>query len=476
MIPISAHHKRRDVLKGLSLGAGSLLLAPLMSRLMAADNPNKTITAPRFLFVLEGSGCHPNQIAPLGIPHKKRTERKQFERFALGNDVSLPPALEPLTAHKNKINIIQGLSGKVAGGGHSGNQGVLGSYNAFTGRRIAGPTIDCALGQLFPGILPSITLGISATNDAIGFNCSAIAANKPQATLFRPDQAYTRLFGSVAKDQSSTLFKARSTLLDFMSNDVKNAQKALGQAGREQLDAYLESFEDLAQIDHRMAANSAQLKSALPTINEKYSSESRTHRLEAHFQLASAAMISGLTNSITIASGVGFNHFDIVFDDIDFGGKKSNGGFKVGGKHGIGHEVGFPEKPNLTSDGYGVQIAIRRFHMQQIADFLDRLAKIPEGSGTMADNTVVLYLSDAAETHHSRMVEWPMVMIGDLKGKIKSGQLLSYPDYVANGHFTTARLFSSLLYAAGKKQDVFGEMNLDLDKAMQIGPLSSVLA
>ncbi len=92
-----------------------------------------------------------------------------------------------------------------------------------------------------------------------------------------------------------------------------------------------------------------------------------------------------------------------------------------------------------------MQIAIRRFHMQQIADFLDRLAKIPEGTGTMADNTVVVYLSDAAETHHSRMLEWPLVMIGNLNGKLKSGQLLSYPDYGGTGHCTTARLFSSLL-------------------------------
>ncbi len=34
----------------------------------------------------------------------------------------------------------------------------------------------------------------------------------------------------------------------------------------------------------------------------------------------------------------------------------------------------------------------------------------------MMDNTVILYLSDSAENHHSSCFDWPMVMIGNRAG------------------------------------------------------------
>ena len=39
------------------------------------------------------------------------------------------------------------------------------------------------------------------------------------------------------------------------------------------------------------------------------------------------------------------------------------------------------------------------------------LEAVPEGNGTMLDHTTVVYLSDAAEGHHSRCWEWPFVVI-----------------------------------------------------------------
>ena len=51
-----------------------------------------------------------------------------------------------------------------------------------------------------------------------------------------------------------------------------------------------------------------------------------------------------------------------------------------------------------------------------------KLESIPEGNGTMPDNTVIVYLSDGAEGHHSRTWEWPFVMLGNAGGKLKAGR------------------------------------------------------
>ena len=72
---------------------------------------------------------------------------------------------------------------------------------------------------------------------------------------------------------------------------------------------------------------------------------------------------------------------------------------------------------------------IRRFHFDLIARLAKKLESVPEGDGTMLDNTVIVYVSDGAEGHHSRCWEWPMVVLGNAGGKLKTGRYVDYPGY-----------------------------------------------
>ena len=54
---------RRNLLKGISLGAGGVLLAPMVNQLQAAQ---AGVKPKRFVFVVEGNGLNPQQIQPLG--------------------------------------------------------------------------------------------------------------------------------------------------------------------------------------------------------------------------------------------------------------------------------------------------------------------------------------------------------------------------------------------------------------------------
>lgn len=121
-------------------------------------------------------------------------------------------------------------------------------------------------------------------------------------------------------------------------------------------------------------------------------------------------------------------------------------------------------------------IAIRRFHMQLVSRLMDHLASVPEGDGTMLDNTVIVYLSENAEAHHSNCFEWPLVMLGNLGGRLKAGdRYLCYPQYGKSGHRTTANLFTSFLNAVGDRRERFGMRDPYLQGALnQEGPLEEL--
>ncbi len=225
-----------------------------------------------------------------------------------------------------------------------------------------------------------------------------------------------------------------------MIDDVKRVGRQLSSDEREKLDQYLSAFESMRERQGRLQQRKPELRKHLPQTNDKYTSDVETDRLEAHFEIGAAALISGLTNVLTIASGCGDPYFSVKFTGlgIDFG------------KHGIGHGGSYN---GMTWDQMATKI--RRFHFQQIADLARRLDSVPEGEGTMLDNTAIVYLSDAAEGHHSRCWEWPFVVLGNLGGRLKTdGRYLCYPKYGEPGHRTVANLYTSFLHAAGARATV----------------------
>jgi len=456
------HAGRRDVLKGLSLGASAVALQPFLSRLaLAADGK---LPAPRFLFVVEGNGLPPKQVHPAGVQFVEREAREKSERHSL-TGLELPVSLKPIDEFRDRLTIIQGLSGRMCTGGHSSDHGALGAYYANSGRNLVGPTIDGVLGRALPGIFSNVVLGIAANSDeSVIFNCSADAPGRSLPTICRPDIAFARLFGSVAEGQARASFAARRNLLDFMKDDVRRVQNRLGAVDREKLDQLTSAYESLHTTTERLVEVRNQLKTAAPIPDDKYASTVETDRLDAHFELAAAAMIGGLTNVVTIASGVGFPYFNIQFTGL---------GVEMP-KHNIGHAL------YLKDDTVGWELSqkIRAFHFQLIARFMRKLQETPEGDGTMLDNTVVVYLSDGAETHHSRCFEWPMVVLGNARKKLRTGgQYVVAPDYGRPGHRTINTVYNALLHVAGLPQrDEFGSPDPNLDASMYRGPLAELLA
>lgn len=461
---------RRNALKTLGLSAGATFLAPIVARLEASAS-GKPITARRFVFVVESNGVRPEQLAVSGIKRNIRDQRPlngptEFVDIALA-DRDLPFSLEPIKAWKDKLTIVQGLSGRVCGGGHSNNFQALGAFgagraNGGESKAIEAETIDGALAKHLGGIFPHIGLGISKRlENNIIYNISAWGPNKGLPTMCKPDQAYGTLFGSAADGAARQDFAAKNNVLDFLKDEVKQAESKLAGPEREQFGAYLETFETLRDRQSKLNEIKHTLREKGPVVSDKYKSAVETDRLDAQFDIGAAALICGLTNVLTLSSAAGIGDFDITFKGL---------GLNID-KHSIGHGGSYQGK--TWADLYNI---IRRYHFDLIAGLCKKLEKVKEGDGTMLDNTVIIYLSDGAEGHHSRCWEWPMVMIGNMGGKLKAGRYIDYPGYGQKGHRTTANMYVTLLQMAGTQRDSFGMADPNLKDFDQHGPLNELLA
>jgi len=451
---------RRQLLKGLSLGAGSVLLSPMVQRVLA--NAEGQPRPPRFVFVLQSNGFDAIQACPESIPFQKYSDREKFSSIDLTQH-KLPNGLAPLEPLKSKTTILQGLSGRCTGGGHSTWGGSLGQYRiSGANKSPQGITIDYQLGQTIPGILPWIGVGMaSGARDAL-MDITARGPHKTMPIILNPENAYNGFFSVAAGGEREKNFHLKRNLLDYMVDDVKKTRKALGSLAGEELDAYLGAYDQLAARQYRLLANREVLKKSAPRLDQRFTSTVATQRLEAQFELAASALIGGLSNVATITcAATEINAQPYLGIGVDL----SN--------HGFGHMGG----NKRDARGIPYYEKTRGWLFGLIAKMAQRLESIPEGDGNMLDNTVIVYMSDAPDTHHSTAYEWPLAMVGNLKGKMNlGGRYINFPGYGKPGHHTVGALYTTFLNCVGQQQQTFGQLDPDLDKkAMQTGPLAELM-
>jgi hypothetical protein len=453
---------RRDFLKGLSLGAAGPLLTPLLAQSAAteAGRPPR-----RFVFVVQGNGITSESITPPGVDRptkvlgfKKITDASKFREAPLAG-LELPQDFDPLKPYKDRLSIILGLSGRACQGGHSNNFGALGVYGSHSGP--AGETVDCAIAKALPAPIPHVGLGITRSpSDGVVYNISAWGRGAPAPVQCKPSDAHHALFGSITPAGQGD-FAILPNVLDFVAADLKRVEKQLAGPEREKVQAYAQALDEMANRHGAVRAKDPVLRKLAPQMGAKYRSDTETDRLEAHVELGAAALIAGLTNCLVLASGAGDRYFEVVFKGLGIGVNM----------HTIGHGQGENGKTAVE-----LTRIIRRFHLGLVTRLADKLAAVPEGNGTMLDNTAIVYLSDAGDGHHAANWEYPMVILGDLGGRLKTGgRYLEFPHYGRPGHRTIASLYCTLLHAAGTPRDKFGVPDQDLDVSMQTGPLTELL-
>jgi hypothetical protein len=246
--------------------------------------------------------------------------------------------------------------------------------------------------------------------------------------------------------------------MDYMSGDVRRVRSQLAGPERQSLDRYLEAYESMLDRHDGIVGMQDALKANMPN-SDKFKSQVETDRLEAHCELAVSALLSGLTNVVTISACAGNKYMQWTGLGISL---RTNA---------IGHGGGENGK---TWDELAIEI--RKFHVECIATLAKKLAAVKEGNGTVLDNTLIVYMSDYGDRHHPSYLQWPVVLLGNLGGKLKTnGRFLEYPSYGKPGHRTIGTFYTSLLHAVGDRRETFGNVDLAIDKDATHGPLAEIL-
>ncbi|VTS00783.1 DUF1552 domain-containing protein [Tuwongella immobilis] len=451
---------RRAMLKQLSLTSGATLLSPILANIAAhAAGDAVAATPKRMVFIMQSNGMNPEHLLPSGLTRPKHgiPQNQATEEVALAGR-KLHPALAPFVPFQNRLTLLQGLSGRIALGDHSCNHGALGAYPGNKGP--LGKTVDVAVSEQLPGVFPHLALGYSGSSEVMSYAYSASAPGKAVPIVCSPDHAFKGVFGSVVDESSRQEFDLRSNLLDFMADDVKQARTVLVGDERQKLDRYLEAFESLRDRQAQLVAKADELRKHAPKLGDKQTASKASLILEAQFETATAALIAGLTRVVTLTSGGGNQRFG-QFPE-----------FNIPDLHGVGHGSAYGR--NSSEDCF---VELRVFHTKLIARMVEKLSSIPEGNGTMMDNTLIVYFSDSGEAHHPRLFEWPVVLIGNFGGKLsKTGRHLQLPTYQSSKHRTMANLFCTLLHWAGKPTDQFGVRDPGLRDIDQTGPIPELMA
>ena len=448
---------RRSILQSISLGASSLALAPFLNRYACSEEVVAEARTPkRFLFVVKSSGLQAEFINPEGLQHGGDSIVDE----SLG-DRKLAEGMESLEPFRNRLTILQGLSGRMCNPGHSSHYGALGAYKAGAHSQPSDATIDGFLAQQLPSVFNHVGLKMGDGSQGTAYPAiSAMGKNRQLPFQCNPELAFQNLFGSIAAGGDIKRNYLRTgNVLDAMSEDIRKLQKQLPQQGREKLDHYLGGFEALRDRRLKLVGMQDVLKRHAPEVSDKYTSKFSTDHLEAHFDMAASALITGITNVVTVHTC-----------DLN----SSYQGLGITPKvHSVGHGA---SSGSMSSQE--CRNLIRKFHFNLISEVARKLESIPEDDGTMLDNTVIVYVSDNSDKHHSTATEWPMVVLGNMAGRLNSkGRYLAYPAYGKAGHHhTIGNWLTTLCHIAGTPVDHFGQPDFAIGKEKdQMGPLAELL-
>ncbi len=87
--------------------------------------------------------------------------------------------------------------------------------------------------------------------------------------------------------------------------------------------------------------------------------------------------------------------------------------------HPLSHHRYVPDKMDKCAQ-------VQAYHSKLFARFLDRLAKKPDGDGSLLDHSILLFGSNMSDSNAHNADPLPSAIFGKGHGRIKGGQHLSY--------------------------------------------------
>ncbi len=437
---------RRTMLQGIAAGAGLSLLPEALLAAPTIESPAASGGPKRVVFFLQNQGFDPATCIPSGMKSSGSLAKEK-----------LPEPIQPLEPYKERLHIISGLHGLHTSPSHSAFFGALGGYRGGDGTPPSAATIDYELSKVLPQtLLPHLCIGMDSLENMRSkptiATLSASSAGQPIFMHSNPNHLYQMLYGGISTGDIRQQHDARSNVL----NQIEALSAAKGQslpAGEEQrYGQFVQGFRDVNGLRDRLDTVADHLRKFAPQVDERYSKPRfETDWHDCLLDLGISALAAGITNTLTIGSGRGE-----IF-----------GAWKGLGIEQQGHNLGHMEQP-----GNPIWIKIRQYNSRMLVRIMETLESVPEGNGTMMDNTLIVYTSNNADKQHTNGANWPVMLLGNCGGIFKTGCFTRL-----DGKRPINALYTTLLRAAGQNVERFN-MTEQLARKFddKTGPLTELLA
>ena len=430
---------RRGFLKGVGVTMALPWLESLASRAggsaMAAAVDSGTVTFPkRFAVMFMGNGVNPTHWWAKGN----------------GSEMQLGKTLAPLEAVKTKINVIHGLFNKTATG--------HGIHPAMTGNLLTGVPISkgaiihsgISIDQMLANRIGQDTAqasmvlaceqpmsGYHETNfsNAYGSHISWQNADSPVPNEIYPSLAFDSLFENRGSLRNLSVLDRVRDRAEKLSTQVSAADKA-------KLDEYLASVRDVEKKIERMRADKGKAEDnardkGKPIFTMKRPDNGLPEDLREHARLmVEIIALAFQTDKTRVASLILARDLSsLYYPFLDV------------------REAHHSASHNDTSEGYH---RVVNFHLSQFADLAKKLDAMPEGDGTVLDNSCLMFMSNmfSGTKHDNKKV--PVITAGGLAGALKTGRSLDYLD-AGDSNRKLSSLYLGIMDRMDVKLDHFGD-------------------
>jgi hypothetical protein len=372
---------------------------------------------------------------------------KAFWPHEEGDKFTFKEILKPLEPFQNRTLVLKGISDKIRGDGDNHMRGIgclLTGTELFPGNiqggsdTPAGWSKGISIDQEIKNFLQknpatrtrfgSLEFGVMVPDRADTWTRMSYAgANKPLAPIDDPYQMFAKLYGRMKDEQTL------GSVLDDLQEDFKKVEKLVSAEDRQLLKEHTTFVREMEQ--ELKADASRDMGHAVPKLDPGVKEENdnmpRLSKLQTEMLVNSFAADFARVATFQITNSVGDARMHWL-------------GINEG-HHQLSHE------PDTNKEAVEKLVKINKWYCEQVAYLAKRLSETREsgGSGTLLDNTLVVWTNELGKGNSHTLDNIPFVMVGGGLG-FKMGRSLKFKDVPHN------RLLLSLAHAFGHNLKTFG--------------------
>jgi len=247
-----------------------------------------------------------------------------------------------------------------------------------------------------------------------------------------PRKLFQQLFGQGdTASERAALIREDASLLDLVSRDAADLKRTLGARDQALVSDYLETVREIERRVQQIATRDTS-KLTLPDAPSGIPANFDEH-IKLQFDLMALAFQANLTRvaSFMMAAEVSNQPYNFIGIADAF--------------HPLSHHANNPQKIERLAK-------LQAWNTQAFARFVKKMSEMPDGEGTMLDNSIILFGSNMSDSNLHNHFPLPTAVLGKGAGALRGNNHLRVPERTP-----LANLHVSLLARAGVPVDKLGD-------------------